>query len=89
MHFTSPASRMSSSLAVGLAALALLTLLFHYRRLRGHQLQLPPGPKGLPLIGNLLEFPQDDVAEYFATESLQKYGEPDRDFSLRAFQVLF
>jgi hypothetical protein len=37
------------------------------------RLQLPPGPKGWPLIGNLLDVPQANfVATY--TEWARKYG---------------
>ena len=47
-----------------LAALAILTtvvlVFFYLKRINARsssQLPLPPGPKGLPLIGNLLDMP--------------------------------
>lgn len=69
MH--NPSFSMLSSLVAGLSALAALLLLFRPRRSR---LPLPPGPKGYPLIGNLLQIPKNAVWKYFGTETLEKYG---------------
>jgi len=44
-----------------------------YRALKRARLLLPPGPKGFPLIGNLLDVPITNIAETY-TKWAQKYG---------------
>lgn len=46
-------------LAVVVFFLALLTLFFFKTFFRSKQPSLPPGPKGLPLIGNVLDMPAE------------------------------
>jgi hypothetical protein len=45
-----------------------------YRASKRTRLPLPPGPKGWPLIGNLLDMPVANFVETY-TEWAQKYGE--------------
>ena len=44
---------------LGFSALVLATSIWLVRRRRRLQFKLPPGPKGWPLIGNLLDMPSD------------------------------
>jgi hypothetical protein len=37
--------------------------------------QLPPGPKGMPIIGNLLSLRDPDKIPQITTEWMRKYGE--------------
>jgi len=62
----------SRQLALLLSVL-ILTLIPLYRALKRARLRLPPGPKGWPLIGNLLDLPQTNFVESY-TEWAQKYG---------------
>ena len=50
--------------------LALITL---YRASERDRLSLPPGPRGWPLIGNLLDIPQSDIVKTQA-QWARKYG---------------
>lgn len=52
-----------------LAALAFLTIFYLWRRPRG---KLPPGPRGIPLLGNLFQLPKLQWLQF--TEWKQKYG---------------
>jgi hypothetical protein len=45
-----------------------------YRRRNPEGLPLPPGPSGLPLVGNILNFPKRE-AWLMAAEWRRKYGE--------------
>jgi hypothetical protein len=64
-----------SSTGVFAAAVVLvLALILLYRALKRESLSLPPGPKGWPLIGNLLDVPQSDFVKTY-TEWARKYGE--------------
>jgi len=44
-----------------------------YLASKRERLSLPPGPKGWPLIGNLLDIPQSDCVKTYA-EWARKYG---------------
>lgn len=54
-------------------AIALLVLFILHNHYRRKTLQLPPGPKGLPLIGNVLDMPVERAWETF-TKWGEKYG---------------
>jgi hypothetical protein len=57
------------------SAAAALVLVQAARAKRRNQLPLPPGPKGLPLIGNLLDIPQNKPWIVY-NEWAERYGEP-------------
>ena len=59
------------ALAVIATAIALTVM---RRRRRSKYLPYPPGPKGHPIIGNLLDFPENPIWEGFAKMS-EEYGE--------------
>ena len=55
-------------------AVAVVVLLLRYRVLRNRAgLPLPPGPRRLPIIGNLLDVPMQDVEVRFRDMNA-KYG---------------
>ena len=56
-----------------LAVLCILSLLRRFGNGRKTSLQLPPGPKGLPLIGNILDLQDDGIWET-ARKWGDKYG---------------
>jgi len=62
---------------LGGVLLAVTTLLVILQRQRRNaRLQHPPGPKGYPLIGNVLDIPQQDVPLWKAAMTMaQKYRE--------------
>lgn len=66
---------MLSTLAFGLVLLGAFVLLSRFSRLRNSKLPLPPGPKGLPIVGSLLQLPKDDAWKFLGTEAMQTYGE--------------
>ncbi|KAI7195194.1 hypothetical protein KC316_g5923 [Hortaea werneckii] len=49
-----------TTLLASIALLALTTIVYIYNRVKPHQAgkQLPPGPQGLPIIGNALQMPK-------------------------------
>ena len=59
-----------STTGVAVLILALIPLCLVLKRDR---LSLPPGPKGWPLIGNLLDIPQSNFVNTYAKWA-QKYG---------------
>ena len=59
-----------STTGVVVLTLVLIPLYWALKRARG---PLPPGPKGWPLIGNLLDVPQANFVETY-TEWARKYG---------------
>lgn len=66
-------------LLVDCAAVALFVLVLStVRKLLAHarqpRLSLPPGPRGYPLIGNLLDVPRKSPWEVY-NQMAQKYGE--------------
>lgn len=59
---------------VGLSGVLLLLYLIS-KKLRGNKLPLPPGPKPLPILGNILDFPKHGVHEArFWTKHKALYG---------------
>ena len=56
-----------------LAILGIFSLLYRFGSVRRTSLQLPPGPKGLSLIGNILDLQDDDMWET-ARKWGDKYG---------------
>ncbi|EPS99982.1 hypothetical protein FOMPIDRAFT_1123320 [Fomitopsis schrenkii] len=63
-----------SNALVLLVALALLLCLVLRSVLRREAVPLPPGPKGLPFIGNILQMPRAHIERGFAKLS-EKYGD--------------
>ncbi|KAI1790237.1 cytochrome P450 [Ganoderma leucocontextum] len=64
---------LTAASACAIAAIA-LTLLLTRNRLRKSSLHLPPGPKGFPLIGNVLAMPRTDLGPRFARMG-DRYGD--------------
>lgn len=57
----------STSTAVPVLLLLVVAAVYLYRRYIcvGHQLPLPPGPKGVPLLGNINDLPPAGVIESY------------------------
>lgn len=66
-------SALDAYAAFGCMIVALLALLKAKRAERRTPLPLPPGPKGLPLLGNLFDIPQERPWEVYSGWSKQ-YG---------------
>jgi hypothetical protein len=62
----------TTGVLIGVVVL-ILALVPFYRSSKRDLLSLPPGPKGWPLIGNLLDIPQSDFAKAY-TNWARKYG---------------
>jgi len=57
------------------AFLVLISLVLVARNGILRRKKLPPGPRGLPIISNLLQRPRVEAWKYYGTEMLRKYGE--------------
>ena len=62
----------TTGVLIGVVVL-MLALVPLYRSSKQDLLSLPPGPKGWPLIGNLLDIPRSNFVEAYAEWS-RKYG---------------
>jgi hypothetical protein len=62
----------TTDVLIGVVVL-ILALVLLYRASKRDRLSLPPGPKGWPLIGNLLDMPRSNFVETYA-EWARKYG---------------
>jgi len=61
---------------LGVASLAIATsLVLVYRKRRNARQSYPPGPKGYPLIGNVLDIPQDVPVWKTAISMGERYSE--------------
>ncbi|CAA7027940.1 unnamed protein product [Microthlaspi erraticum] len=58
---------------IGVVALAVVLLFFLYQKPRTKRYKLPPGPKALPVIGNLHQLPKQNPQRSFY-EWAKKYG---------------
>lgn len=57
------------------ALIVLVGYLVYHQLLRKPKRNLPPGPKGLPLLGNVLNLPPKDVPDHVHWKSItDKYG---------------
>ena len=65
---------MAYPLVVSLIAAALVLILLSSRRWSRHRRRLPPGPKPLPLLGNLLDIPKEQPWVKYK-EWAKQYGE--------------
>ena len=67
-------------LSLGVVFVLFLRGFANRRRRNPRNLPLPPGPKGLPLLGNMLEFPQVLPWEGYA-KLCEEYGKQVLPFS--------
>ena len=65
---------MAIHLALWYLALGVVALLVVRKARRRSTLPLPPGPPGLPILGNALDMPKSDMPEKLRQMSA-KYGE--------------
>jgi hypothetical protein len=70
-----PPSMLSISSAGGVLLAVAASLIFLRRRRRNTRLPYPPGPKGYPVIGNVLDIPQDIPLWKAAMSMAGKYSE--------------
>lgn len=57
---------MNATASLGLLLLGVILLFDRVYRDRARRRSRPPGPKGLPLIGNVLDIPLKNAAEKYA-----------------------
>ncbi|KAF5372596.1 hypothetical protein D9758_005204 [Tetrapyrgos nigripes] len=85
MRFSSNSNWVYIDIPLGALALYyVVRLVRDYQRSR-HRLPLPPGPRGLPLLGNLLDMPKEKDWETFAKWN-EEYGDL---VSVRVFNQTF
>lgn len=57
------------------ALIALLSFAIYHQLFRSKKKNLPPGPKGLPIVGNVLDLPPKGIPDYIHWKSVtDKYG---------------
>ncbi|PON22939.1 hypothetical protein TGAM01_v208194 [Trichoderma gamsii] len=57
------------------ALIALISFAIYHQLFRSKKKNLPPGPKGLPIVGNVLDLPPKGVPDYIHWKSVtDKYG---------------